>query len=77
MQLIDDLASRTGGLRFWVRSRGDIEEATAGIGQALRNQYNIGFIPNDSDQTGKWRRIHVKVAQAGLKAHNRTGYRPD
>jgi Ca-activated chloride channel family protein len=77
MQLMQDLSARTGGLQFLVRSRSDIDQATAGVSRALRNQYNIGYTPGNGDRTGKWRRIQVKVARSGLKAHTRTGYRLD
>jgi Ca-activated chloride channel family protein len=77
MQLMQDLASRTGGLEYWVRSRGDIEQAIGGIGDALRSQYNIGYIPANPDRSGRFRRVQVRMARAGLKAHTRTGYRLD
>ena len=77
MQLMQDLASRTGGIEYWVRSRGDIEGAVNRISNALRSQYNIGYIPASPDRSGRYRRIQVRMARAGLKAHTRTGYRLD
>jgi Ca-activated chloride channel family protein len=75
--LMQELAQRTGGLQFMVRSDEDMQQAAAGIGAALRNRYNIGYIPANGDRSGQWRKIQVKVARAGFKAHARTGYRLD
>jgi len=77
MQLMGELASRTGGVSFTVRSRDDIEEAVAGVSKALRNEYSIGYVSVNPDRNGKWRRIQVRVDRAGLKAHSRSGYRLD
>ncbi|MGD0616811.1 MAG: VWA domain-containing protein [Bryobacteraceae bacterium] len=75
--LMEELAQRTGGLQFMVRSNEDMQQAAASIGAALRNRYNIGYIPANGDRSGQWRKIQVKVARSGLKAHARTGYRLD
>jgi Ca-activated chloride channel family protein len=75
--LMQELADRTGGLQFWVRSDDDMQQAAVRVGAALRNRYSIGYIPASGDRSGQWRKIQVKVARAGLKAHARTGYRLD
>jgi hypothetical protein len=64
-------------MSFVVRGRADIAEAAASIGQALRNQYSIGYVPRGNDRIGQWRRIRVKVAGTGLRAYARAGYRLD
>ena len=74
---LDELAAKTGGMSFIVHARTDILAAAASIGQALRNQYTIGYAPGGSDRTGQWRRIRVKVGASGLRAYARTGYRLD
>jgi VWFA-related protein len=73
--LLEELAAKTGGISFSVHSHNDIAEATASIGQALRNQYAIGYVPDGNGHAGLWRRIKVQVAGAGMKAYARTGYR--
>jgi len=75
--LMQELADRTGGLQFMVRSDEDMQQAAARVGAALRNRYSIGYIPESGDHSGQWRKIQVRVARAGLKAHARTGYRLD
>jgi Ca-activated chloride channel family protein len=75
--LMEELAERTGGLQFMVRSDEDMRQAAVRIGAAMRNRYSIGYIPADGGRSGQWRKIQVKVARAGLKVHARTGYRLD
>jgi Ca-activated chloride channel homolog len=74
---LDELAAKTGGMSFILRDRTAIAAAAARIGQALRNQYTIGFVPRAYDRSGQWRRISVKVADSGMRAYARTGYRPE
>jgi Ca-activated chloride channel family protein len=75
--LMQELADRTGGLQFMVRSDDDMQQAAGRVSAALRDRYSIGYIPADGDRSGQWRKIQVKVLRAGLKAHARTGYRLD
>ena len=72
---LDELAARSGGMSFSVRRRADIAEAAARIGEALRNQYTIGYMPRGNGHGGQWHRIRVAVAGSGMKAYARTGYR--
>ena len=74
---LDELAAKTGGMSFIVHGPADIAAAAASIGRALRNQYTIGYVPSGNDRNGQWRRIKVKVADAGLRAYARAGYRLD
>jgi len=73
---LEELAARTGGLSFAVTGSADIAKAAAAIGQALRNQYTIGYAPS-AEGGGKWHRITVKVVGSGMKAYARAGYRAD
>jgi len=74
---LDELSAKTGGLSFVVHSQTDITAAASNIGQALRNQYTLGYAPVGNSRSGQWRRIRVTVAGSGLKAYARTGYRND
>jgi len=74
---LDELAARTGGMSFIVRGRADIARATSSIGEALRNQYTIGYVPRGDGPSGRWRRIKVSVAGSGMRAYARAGYRPE
>ena len=74
---LDELAAKTGGMSFFVRGPTDVAGAAATIRRALRNQYTIGYAPGGNDRDGRWRRIRVKVADSGMKAYARSGYRLD
>jgi Ca-activated chloride channel family protein len=77
---LEDLAEKSGGISFAVSGRTDIAKAAASIGQALRNQYVIGYAPpprGDAAGSGKRHKIAVKVAGQGLRAYARAGYRLD
>lgn len=74
---LDELSAKTGGMSFIVRRRTDIAAAATSIGQALRNQYTIGYVPRGDERNGQWRRIRVKVADSGMRAYARAGYRLD
>jgi VWFA-related protein len=73
---LDELAAKTGGMSFIVRTQADIRTAAASIGRALRNQYTIGYVPGNGGN-GQWRRIRVKVEGPGMRAYARAGYRLD
>jgi len=73
--LLEELAAKTGGLSFIIQRQNDIAEATTSIGQALRNQYAIGYVPGGAGHAGLWRRIKVRVAGPGMRAYARAGYR--
>jgi Ca-activated chloride channel family protein len=72
--LLEELAEKTGGLSFHARNDAEIKEAMGKAGQALRNQYVIGYQPVDSGLSGKWHRIHVKTTVPKVHVHARTGY---
>ena len=77
LELLDDLAQRTGGLHLVVNNGTDVNQATGTIGQALRNQYLIGYVPQDAHHDGKWHSIQVKLSMKGATAYTRSGYRSD
>ena len=74
--LLSELAQSTGGMDYVIRNRNEIEATMISISRGLRNQYNIGYVP-EAAPDGRWRRIQVRVAGNGLKAHARAGYRKD
>jgi Ca-activated chloride channel family protein len=74
LALMTDLADRTGGLNFTVVNAEDIQPATSKIGQAIRDQYVVGYRPANKQDSGKWRSIQVKVTLQQLRAYARKGY---
>lgn len=74
-ELLEKLADKTGGLHFHARNPKEAAEAIAKVGEALRNQYVLGYQPATSGPAGKLHRIHVTAtAPTKVYIHARTGY---
>jgi len=72
--LLEELAEKTGGLYFHARNLAQAQEAMTKAGQALRNEYVLGYQPADSGSSGKWHRIRVKTSLPKVNIHARNGY---
>lgn len=73
-RMLEELSDKTGGLHFHVRSDAEAKEAASKAGQALRNQYVIGYQPSMAGPTGQWHRIHVKANVPKVNVYARNGY---
>jgi len=77
-QLLGDLAEMSGGRAFTVDNPNDLGDVATKIGVELRNQYVLGYRPNNKARDGKWRKIKVKLMPPKglppLKVYARTGY---
>lgn len=74
-RLLGDLAGETGGRYFPIENIQDLPAAAARIGQELRYQYLLGYVPSNAERDGKYRRIKVVVTAPELRARYRPGYR--
>ena len=72
--LLEELVDKTGGLYFHARNDAQAKEGMMKTGQALRNEYVIGYQPADSQLSGKWHRIRVKSIVPKVSVHARSGY---
>jgi Ca-activated chloride channel homolog len=72
--LLEELAEKTGGLYFHARNDAETQEGMRKAGEALRNQYVIGYQPAEFGLSGKWHRIHVKTTVPKVSVHARSGY---
>jgi Ca-activated chloride channel homolog len=76
--LLSELVEMTGGRVFPVSKLTDLPDIAAKIGTELRNQYVLGYKPQDSRHNRAWRKIKVKLnAPQGLppvKVYARSGY---
>jgi Ca-activated chloride channel family protein len=76
--LLSELVEMTGGRVFPVSRLTDLPDIAAKIGTELRNQYVLGYEPQDTRHTRAWRKIKVKLnAPKGLppvKVYARSGY---
>jgi Ca-activated chloride channel family protein len=73
-RMLEELSDKTGGLHFHVHSDAEAKAAASKAGQALRNQYVIGYQPPMSGATGQWHRIHVKSNVPKVNVYARNGY---
>jgi Ca-activated chloride channel family protein len=72
--LLEALADKTGGLHFRARGAAEANEAILKVGQALRNEYIIGYQPADAGPSGKSHKIHVTTTVPKVYVHARSGY---
>src|SRR5262249_12006399 len=73
-EMLEKLADRTGGLHFRARNHAEANEAVIKAGQALRNEYVIGYQPPDSGRAGKLHQVRVKLDRDHVQIYARTGY---
>ena len=61
--LLTEIAEQTGGRQYPVENMNEMPDIAAKIGTELRNQYMIGYRPENQDRDGKFRRVTVKLVQ--------------
>lgn len=69
---MQELAERTGGKAFY--NRNDLDMAIRKSIDDGSTYYTMGYYPESKNWNGKFRKIHVKVARAGVKLRYRLGY---
>ena len=76
--LLTELADQTGGRQYQVENLNELPDIAAKIGMELRNQYLLGYSPQNQEKDGKYRRVEVKLVQPHgmplLRAFWRMGY---
>lgn len=76
--LLNDICEETGGRMFRVDDLSEMSDIAEKISTELRNQYVIGYNPQDLHRDGKWRKVKVKLnppqGLPPLTVHARTGY---
>ena len=74
-QILADLAEETGGRAFFPYHVDDLDQSFQDIGDELRNQYSIAYIPTNSILDGKYHRIRIDVPEhKGYQVRARRGY---
>jgi Ca-activated chloride channel homolog len=75
---LSEIAGQTGGRQYQVDNLNELPDVAAKIGVELRNQYLLGYAPQNQDRDGKYRRVEVKLVQPRglppLRAYWRMGY---
>lgn len=76
--LLSNLAHVSGGQAFAIDDPQDLPSVASQIGEELRNQYVLGYRPQDTPRDGKWHKIRVKLEVpkrfSFLNVRARTGY---
>ncbi|HEY2017136.1 MAG TPA: VWA domain-containing protein [Bryobacteraceae bacterium] len=61
--LLTEIAEQTGGRQYPVENLNELPDIAAKIGVELRNQYVLGYSPQNQDHDGKYRHVVVKLVQ--------------
>ena len=76
--LLTEIAEATGGRQFAVQNVNELPDIAEKIGIELRNQYVLGYVPENTQKDGKWRRVKVEIRKIRgmpeLRAYYRNGY---
>ena len=76
--LLTEIAEQTGGRQYPVDNINELPDIAAKIGVELRNQYMLGYSPQNQDRDGKYRKVQVKLVQPrglpALRAFFKMGY---
>src|ERR1700723_1993641 len=74
-KILQALAEETGGRAFYPYHVDDLDQSFQDIGDELRNQYSIAYIPTNSILDGKYHRIRIDVPEhKGYQVRARRGY---
>jgi VWFA-related protein len=76
--LLSEITEQTGGRQYPAESVDELPDIAAKIGLELRNQYILGYAPQNREHDGKYRRVQVRLAPPHglppLRASWRLGY---
>jgi Ca-activated chloride channel family protein len=61
--LLSEITEQTGGRQYPVENMNEMPDIAAKIGTELRNQYLIGYRPDNQERDGKYRKVLVKIVQ--------------
>lgn len=68
-------AEATGGLFFNSRMElGQLRSVFSQINRELKHQYSLGYVSNNRERDGTFRKIEVRAKRSGLKVTHRKGY---
>jgi VWFA-related protein len=73
------LSDETGGLAFFPKNLGQVDQIAAEVARDIRNQYTIGYHSSKPASLGGYRVVHVDAKAKGynkLSVRTRPGYFP-
>ena len=75
---IHELAQASGGIKYMITDVNELRKSLGQIAVNLHNQYVLGYYPPEQAESGKYRKIQVKVmvptGLSNLKVFARSGY---
>ena len=76
--LLTEIAEQTGGRQYAVDNLNELPDIASKIGVELRNQYVLGYAPQNQEHDGRYRHVQVKLVQPKglppLRAFFKQGY---
>jgi Ca-activated chloride channel homolog len=76
-ELLRRLCKDTGGIAYFPRQGESVAEVSAEIARDLREQYTVGYVPQESKLGDSFRKVEVKVTaqdRGKLRVRTRQGY---
>lgn len=73
-EVLEVLAEETGGRAFFPYRTDDLAQSFMDIGDELRSQYWLGYVPTNKTADGKFREVNIEVDRKGLTVRARKGY---
>jgi Ca-activated chloride channel family protein len=74
-KILQELADETGGRAFFPYRVDDLDQSFQDIGDELRNQYSIAYLPTNSVLDGRYHKISIEVPEhKGYQVRARRGY---
>jgi VWFA-related protein len=72
---LKDLAEETGGAAFFPKGIGQLNRDFDKIQDELHSQYRLAYVPNNTQKSGEWRTIEVRIkGRDDLVVRTRQGY---
>jgi len=74
---LESLALNTGGVAFFPKDLGDVDQIARAVARDIRNQYSIYYRPTRSQEQGGYRQVKVDAHAPGygrLNVRTRSGY---
>ena len=74
-KILQDMAEETGGRAFFPYHVDDLDQSFQDIGDELRNQYSIAYLPTNYVIDGRYHKIRIEVPEhKGYQVRARRGY---
>jgi VWFA-related protein len=74
-QILQQLAEETGGRAFFPYHVDDLDQSFQDIGDELRSQYSIAYLPTNYVMDGRYHKIRIEVPEhKGFQVRARRGY---